>query len=235
MSKGVKIILGSLVAFAGLHFGLSWGDQGLRAMIATYLGGVALILMCWAILLSVRPSRWENMFGGLDKMYLVHKMMGVFILVLILVHFFAIPKLDIAARLPAEGFAKWVGVPASPVGMITMILLILSVVIALNRKIPYQIWLKPHRLMGVLFALATFHMLLTPAQLFQGKSASGIVLLLVGIIGVSAYLYRQFVREKPRHAYKLEAVNTLERATELVLTPTGSAMAHKPGQFAFCG
>lgn len=233
MSGGVKIILGSLAAFAGLHFGLSWGEQGLRAMIATYLGGVALILMCWAILLSVRPSRWENMFGGLDKMYLVHKMMGVFILLLILVHFFAIPKLDLAERLPAEGFAKWVGLPAGPVGMITMILLILSVVIALNRKIPYQTWLKPHRLMGVLFGLAVFHMLLTPPQLFQGKSISGIVLLLVGIVGVAAYLYRQFVREKPRHAYTLESVNELERATELVLAPNGSKMDHRPGQFAF--
>lgn len=233
MSNGVKIILGSLVVFAAVHFGLSWGEHGVRAMIATYLGGVALILMCWAILISVRPSRWEDMFGGLDKMYLAHKMMGVAILVLILAHFFAIPKLDVTDRLPAEGFAKWVGVPAGPVGMVTMILLILSVVIALNRKIHYQTWLKPHRLMGVLFGLAVFHMLLTPTQLFYGKSVSGMVLFVVGIVGVAAYLYRQFVREKPRHAYSLEAVNTLERATELVLTPTGAAMDHIPGQFAF--
>ena len=122
-----------------------------------------------------------------------------------------------------------------PCGMSTMILLVLSVVIALNRKISYQTWLKPHRLMGVLFGLAVLHMLLTPPQLFQGKSVSGVVLLLVGIVGVAAYLYRQFVRERPRHAYTLEAVNGLERATELVLAPSGAAMDHRPGQFAFLG
>ncbi len=234
MSRGVGYILATIILFAGLHFGLSWNDLSMRAMITTFIGGSAFILMAWAIVLAARPGWLETAFGGLDRMYQIHKFIGVNILLLMLVHFIGIPKLDAAQRLPAEGLSAATGVPGGIVGMITMILLILSVVISLNRKIPYHIWIKPHRLMGVLFACVAFHMFLSPPQIFNGKSASGMFLTLIAAIGIFAYLYRQIARNRKAVSYKLEVVNKLSRATEIVLAPSSDAkIEFSSGQFGF--
>lgn len=234
MSKGTLYIFISLVVFAFLHFGAPSDDVTSRALIGTFLGGVSYLLLAWAIVLAARPKWLESAFGGLDRMYQNHKFIGVAVLLLILAHFFAIPKLELVDRLPAEGFAKWASVPAAPVGMISMILLILMIVISLNRKIPYHIWIKPHQLMGVLFAVITFHFLLSPTQLYDGKSASGIFLFFVGIIGIVAYIYRQITRNKGAITYLLEEVNRFERVTELVFSPVdGKKLNFKPGQFGF--
>ncbi len=234
MTKGLSAIYGSIAFFALLHFGLSATGQTERAMAATFIGGSAMILMAWAIWLSNRPLWLENWFGGLDKIYLVHKFIGVSILLLILIHFFAVPKLEAADRLPPAGLSALTGWLGSPVGMISMILIILSIVISLNRKIPYHIWIKPHKLMGLLFIAIFIHMLLSPVEIFNGKSASGIMLFLVGIFGTGAYFFRQFNSGKRAIEYKLTAVNQLERATELVLTPsTKQKIDFKSGQFGF--
>lgn len=234
MTKGLSAIYGSIAFFALLHFGLSATGQTERAMMATFIGGSAMILMAWAIWLSNRPLWLENWFGGLDKIYLVHKFIGVSILLLILVHFFAIPKLESAGRLPQVGLAAITGWLGSPFGMISMILIILSIVISLNRKIPYHIWIKPHRLMGLLFIAIFIHMLLSPLELFNGKSPSGIMLFLVGLFGTGAYIYRQFNRGKRAIDYELSAINQLERATELVFTSSSKQkMDFKSGQFGF--
>lgn len=234
MTKGLISIYGSIILFAAIHFILSGTGQTERAMMATFIGGSAMILMAWAIWLSTRPKWLEDWFGGLDKIYVAHKFIGVSILLLILVHFFAIPKLETAQRLPPVGLAAITGWLATPFGMISMILIILSIVISLNRKIPYHIWIKPHKLMGLLYIAVFIHMLLSPIELFNGKSASGMLLFLVGLFGSGAYIYRQFTRNKRMQDYKLTAINQLERATELVLTPTsGQNVTFKPGQFGF--
>lgn len=234
MTKGLIAIYASIAAFALLHFGLSSTGQTTRAMLATFIGGSAMILMTWSIWLSTRPLWLENWFGGLDKIYVAHKFIGVTILLLILTHFFAIPKLETAERLPQVGLAAITGWLGSPFGMISMILIILSIVISLNRKIPYHIWIKPHRLMGLLYIGIFIHMLLSPIELFNGKSPSGLVLFFAGLFGTGAYIYRQFTRNKRAINYKLTAINQLERTTELVLSPTNDQkLNYKSGQFGF--
>lgn len=234
MSKGITSIFASLGIFAILHFLLSNTGQTERAMLATYIGGSAMILMTWALFLATRPLWVENWFGGLDKMYQAHKLIGVSILLLILIHFFAIPKLETAERLPAVGLSAITGWVATPFGIISMILLILSVVISLNRKIPYHIWIKPHRLMGLIYIGIFIHMLLSPIELFNGKNPSGMALFLVGLFGTGCYIYRQFNRDKNSKNYKLIAINQLERATELVFEPSDKQkLDFKSGQFGF--
>lgn len=234
MGKGLIAIFASILAFAIVHFGLSASTLDPRAAATTFIGGTAFLLMGWALVLAARPRWLEGAFGGLDKMYLVHKRIGVTILLLILVHFIGIPKLDAAQRLAPEGLSAVTGVLGGPIGMVAMVLLILSVIISLNRKIPYHIWLKPHRLMGILFGIITFHMLLSPKQLFVGQSPSGVFLLCVAIIGITAYIYRQIFRNRHAVEFSVEAVNKLERATEIILAPKQAGQfAFKAGQFGF--
>lgn len=230
MKKGVLGIFAILVLFAVLHLGFSPSETGIRATAATFIGGTAFLLMTMTIVLATRPRVLEDVFGGLDRMYQVHKKMGVVAGLLVLVHFFAAPK-----EMPA-GFEQYTEqlVPSSPMGMIAMILLIISLAITLNRKIAYHKWRLPHKAMGVVYFLIIGHMIKAPVVFFDQYGPSGIMVISAAIIGVLAYLYSMFgMNKKTATKYMVEAVNQLERATEVVLSPIGAAIDYKPGQFAF--
>src|SRR3990167_5754808 len=53
----------------------------LRAVLVQYTGIIAMAAMSVAMMLAVRPRRAEPLLGGLDKMYRVHKWLGISALV----------------------------------------------------------------------------------------------------------------------------------------------------------
>jgi len=61
---------------------------------AEILSTSALILMSCSLPLITRPPRLEPYFGGLDKMYKVHRTIGVLVVLLLLSHFFVIAVLS---------------------------------------------------------------------------------------------------------------------------------------------
>ena len=126
----------------------------------TMLGGIAFLLMTASIFLATRPAGLEDWFGGLDRMYQVHKIMGVASLLFVLTHFFFVPK-----SLP-EGVDPIANplVPSGPFGMIAMILLVLSLALALNRKISYSRWRPVHKVMGLVYILIIAHFMSAPAR-----------------------------------------------------------------------
>ena len=219
-----------LLVFSILHLGFSPMEIERQVVGTSMLGGWAFLLMTCSLFLSTRPRFVEIFFGGLDRMYQVHKMCGVFALLFILPHFFLIPK-----ELP-EGVDPVVMalVPSAPMGMLSMILLILSLVIALNRKIPYHRWRNPHKFMGLVYLLAVGHFMTAPAVFFERFSLSGIMLIFAAVIGTVSLLYSLFgMNRKTARRYVIDKVNALERATELVLKPLEQVVDFRPGQFAF--
>jgi len=136
MSKrlGVTAIAVLLIVFAVVHLGFSQSEAGPRVTGANFLGGVAFLLMTVSIFLATRARFVEDAFGGLDRMYQVHKMCGVASGLLVLLHFFASPKN------PIPGVTQADLIPSSPLGMIAMIALVISLAITLNRKISYSKW-----------------------------------------------------------------------------------------------
>lgn len=228
--QGIFTIAGICLLFAILHFAFAPSQIEPRAVGTTMLGGVAFLLMTTSIVLSTRLNVFEDVFGGLDRMYQVHKVAGVTALFFILVHFFGVPK-----ELPpgVDPVSNPIA-PSAPLGMIAMILLVIGLALTLNRKLSYSRWRPTHRIMGVVYILTIGHFMTAPAIFFERFSVSGYLLILAAIIGVIAYLYSIFgMNRATAHRYKIEAVNALERATELVLKPIGAPLNHKAGQFAF--
>ena len=56
------------------------------ALFSQYLGLAALILMAWGQILATRWAGIETLFGGLDRVYVLHKWAGIVAMVAILVH-----------------------------------------------------------------------------------------------------------------------------------------------------
>lgn len=228
--KGICVIIGLIFGFAVLHLAFPPAQHGPRTTGAVMLGGTAFLLMTCSIILSTRLEALEDWFGGLDRMYQVHRIAGVFAALTALVHFFGVPK-----ELPeaVDPIANAVA-PSAPLGMLGLIFLVIGLFIALNRKIRYSRWRPTHKVMGVVYLLIIGHFLTAPGIFFERFSASGIVLVLAAIVGLVALIYSLFgMNKRTALPFTIESVNALERATEVVLKPIDRMLEFKPGQFAF--
>ena len=216
----------------------------LAGQFSYFMGSCAVICMSLGLVLSARPRVVETWFGGLDRMYQVHKYLGVAMLLLVFAHFLTIPgggppdeapEAPVAAQ-AAPAPAAEVELPIDMVGRVAMAGFVLLLILTLNRKIPYHRWYSTHRLMGLFFAVAALHVFLV---LYDGEelalgSPPGAALAVLLLAGLATYAWRQlFQARRERRPFTVAEVNRLERATELVLEPVGAMFRFEPGQFAF--
>ncbi len=228
--KGVYAIVALILVFAVVHLAFPPEQHDPRTTGTVMLGGIAFLLMTSSIFLSTRLEVFEVWFGGLDRMYQVHRVAGVFAAITALVHFFGVPK-EIPEGVDPVANAIF---PSGPLGMLGLIFLIIGLFIALNRKIRYSRWRPTHKVMGLVYFLIIGHFMTAPGIFFERFSASGIILIPAAIVGVIALLYSVFgMNKRTALPFTIEAVNALERATEVVLKPVDKMLDFKPGQFAF--
>ncbi|WP_299479522.1 ferric reductase-like transmembrane domain-containing protein [uncultured Roseibium sp.] len=225
------LAIGAIIAvFIVSHIVFAPEDHDMRTTITTMLGGIAFLLMTSSVVLSTRLSVLEDMFGGLDRMYQVHRVAGVSTAVFALGHFFGVPK-DLPTGVDPSLHPL---VPSAPLGMFALIVLVLGLFIALNRKIRYSLWRPTHRSMVLVYLLVVGHFMTAPTIFFQKFSASGTVLMIAGAMGVISAFYSVFgMNRRTAQNFTIESVNALERATEVVLKPVDKVFDFKPGQFAF--
>lgn len=227
---GIFAIIGLIALFVVLHLGFSPEEHSSRTTGTTLLGGIAFLLVTCSIVLSTRASIFEDWFGGLDRMYQVHRIVGVLAALFALVHFFGVPKALPEGANPAVNAL----VPSAPLGMLSLIFLVIGLFIALNRKIRYSFWRPTHKIMGLVYILVFGHFFTAPPVFVAQFSASGLMLLAAGIVGILSMLYSVFgMNRRTAVPFSIEVVNPLERATEVVLKPASQSLEFKPGQFAF--
>lgn len=228
--QGVNAIIALITAFVLLHLAFSPEQHTVRTTLSTLLGGIGFLLMTCSVVLATRLDIFEEMFGGLDRVYQVHRVAGTFTAVFALVHFFSIPK-ELPPGVDAVVNSTF---PSAQIGMASMVLLVIGLFVALNRKISYSRWRNPHKVMAVVYILVIGHFMNAPGIFFERFSASGILLIFSALVGVVALIYTMFgMNKRTAVRFTIEAVNSLERATEVVLKPVGEMLSFKPGQFAF--
>lgn len=228
--RGIIIIMAELGLFIALVLLFKPEDLSNSIAMPVMGGGIAFLLMINVVILTTRLSFLENLFGGLDRMYQVHRYMAVALSVLVLLHFFTAPE-----HLP-EGADPLLNAiaPSKPMGLLAMILLILGMFVALNRKIAYSTWRKPHKLMALVYVLVMAHMMTAPPAFFDRSTPYGIFLIIMAIIGLIAVVYSLFgLNRRTALPYTIIEVNKLERATELVLKAEEKPLKFQAGQFAF--
>jgi predicted ferric reductase len=178
-------------------------------------------------LLMTTRARWiERIFGGLDKMYTIHRRAAVIAVVLLIIHFVIIPKsVDFHA--------------GKPLGIAAIVLILIGVILSaappLKRKIPYHRWLPMHRLMGLFFAVGVAHAFLAPTLLSELVFIRAYVFV-VAIAGVGAWLYRAFfyrLINRPLSCVVDQVQDKGSGTLEVLLKSSGKPFDYRPGQFAF--
>ena len=222
------------VLYAGLLGAQTYAPYGTETALGVALGSASIAAMSLTLVLSTRPSWIEPLFGGLDRMYGVHKWLGIAALALMIGHNTIEPELDNVVRETRLGhFAADVGEFALN-GFIGLILLSWFKRVPFTRlELPWPLWRFTHRFTGLLFAVAAFHQFAIDQP--EGLDGTlGLYLNTLSAAGIVAWLFTQLVGPflRPRD-FVVTQVEPHGAVTELTLRPAGRPLRWRPGQFAF--
>jgi len=178
-------------------------------------------------LMSTRAKWVEQIFGGLDKMYLIHRRSGVIAVVLLLAHFIVVPR-DLTEFNPGK-----------PLGFYALILILVGVILSavpfFKRKIPYHKWINFHKLMGVFYVMAVFHGFMVKS-LIKELPITRVYVFGMALMGVAAWFYRAFLFglfNKKLEYTITEIKDKSHGITEILMKPVSKGMVFLAGQFAF--
>ena len=227
----LAIIISALVA-AVLAF-MATDREGAINSLSLTAASVAYTLMALNLLLATRLAFLEPLFGGLDRVYFVHKWTGVAALGFLLVHYFNKPNFQ-GIVFNAAGH-----ILAGTAGKIAFYGLVLLILISffkrlprLKLELPYHIWRWTHRLMGLGFTLVVFHQFYIKRP-FSGAEGLAVWLDFWGLIGIGSYIYTLVAPLVRGRTFTVSAVDAHPLATTFSLAPDGRALRLYPGQFAF--
>jgi len=224
----------------------------LRAALVNGTGVLGMAVMSVAMVLALRPAWLEARLGGLDKMYRLHKWLGISALVLSIAHWASAqaPKWAVGLGLLTPGQRPPRVPPSDPlaqfflsqrhlaesVGEWAFYGAVALMVLALVKWFPYRVFFKTHRWLAVAYLALVFHAVFLLKFSFWGQALGPVmaVLMLAGTVSAFAVLFRRVGTHRQSSAVieRLEHhphVNVLEVTLKLQGPWTG----HQAGQFAF--
>ena len=195
------------------------------ALFSQYLGLAALVLMAWGQVLSTRLLGIETIFGGLDRVYVLHKWAGVIAMAAILLHD------TIDAEMDGLGRETALNEIAETIGELSLYGLLILVVISVATFIPYHLWKWTHKAMGALFAAGTLHFVFIMKP-FSMYDPAGLYTASFCVIGLAAYFWMLLPdRFRPSRAYEIEKLEETGGALAISMRPKAKGIRPNPGQF----
>lgn len=202
-------------------------------------GLIGMTMLALTFILSTRISFIEDIFGGLDKVYVVHSILGGSAFILLLFH----PILLVLNFIPSNlNLAAAYLLPSSSwsvnFGIIALLGMIVLLVITFYTKIKYQDWKLSHNFLGLIFIFAVLHTFLVRGDvsrdsIFYGYNAYAAI---VSLIGLLSFSYSLFLRNQiiKRALYTVDSINVLNGTVhDITLIPEYKPLQYNSGQFVF--
>ncbi len=205
-----------------------WTSYPNGALLSQYIGSVALITMAYSQLLATRANGLEFIFGPLDKIYVLHKWLGITAIIAILFH----DTLD--AEIDSLGRETWLVDIAETLGEFSLYGLLILVAFSIATFIPYQLWRLSHKFVGALFAFSSFHFLfiLKPQALSDPLGLYVSAFCVLGLICYAITLL-PFNRYSGLHRYQVAAIEATGGVANITLSTQKDKLKHRAGQFCF--
>ena len=249
MRKSVLIFLAFEAALIGLwlladSLYLNPFDQQKFGISFTQISGIiAISTMAFSTLLAVRPIWLEDMLGGLDKMYRLHKWQSIFATIVAVAHWLLASSPNghggHVTSDAASGTQDWLSSlegPAHGVAQPALWILLALVAVALIKKVPYHIFALTHRAVPVIFLVLVFHSIVL-AKPDYWKQPVGWIFGLVSLVGSVAAIIALFrligARRKIGAKIVSKAYISDVKSLLVELQMDDGWKGHTPGQFAF--
>ncbi len=191
----------------------------------------------WFSLTFILSTRWgfiEKVFGGLDKVYRVHEILGRLTVIASFVHLVALIlhklSLDssiIALLIPGLDWGyTW--------GILSFVVMLILVVMTVWIMPKYHIWFNLHRIMGIALILDVMHFLLIPTTYVNQFPGLKVWMLFWTGLGILAYFYKLIFYDRfaPQCKADIEMVYTRNNVVDIKLNTKGQFMFN-PGQYVF--
>lgn len=125
--------------------------------LGTSFGFWGTLYFCINFILATRRRWVETLFGGLDRVYQTHQLVGKLTLTFVVLHgvilaFQALPDMVLLSTY----FVPGVDISYT-FGFIGLLLLTILVIVTIWIKLPYQLWLQSHKFMGLAYVLGGLH------------------------------------------------------------------------------
>ncbi|MGV9001947.1 MAG: ferric reductase-like transmembrane domain-containing protein [Candidatus Saccharimonadaceae bacterium] len=219
-------------------------------------GLVGMVMYALNLVYSTRLRFLERFFGGLNRVYIAHHLLGGLALIFLSFHplFLALRYVTTSLKEAAllllpnglgpidalfdtgsiyhpivlEQWAIFFGIIAFW-GMVGLLLVTFFI------KLPYRVWLFTHKFLGLAFFLAGLHIFFVTSDT-SVDTIMKFYMLGLTVIGLVAFVYRTIVgRILIRHyEYTVENVQIVAgNVTQLEMKPVKDKMMYKAGQFVF--
>jgi len=224
----------------------------IRAALLNYTGIISIAAMSIALVLAVRPVLAETWFGGLDKMYRLHKWLGIGGLIFAVLHWIAanaphwlvdLGLMEPRARGPrpeltypiAQFFREQRGL-AEGLGEWAFYAAVVLIVLALIKRIPYRFFYKTHIWLAVVYLVLVFHAVVLMRFSYWGEAIGPVVglLLAAGTVSSILLLVKSAGLSRPvTGVVKKVAHHAPNSVLEIDVKLDGHWPGHDAGQFAF--
>jgi predicted ferric reductase len=219
-------------------------------------GLVGMVLYALNLLYATRLRFLESLFGGLNRVYIAHHILGGFALIFLSLHplflglrLIQISFLQVSLLLLPNGLApfgalfnthspyhaqvlqQW----AITFGIIAFWGMVGLLLVTFFIQIPYRIWLVTHKLLGVFFIIGALHLIFITSDSTNSMPLRTYMLTLTAI-GIASYIYRLFAGKILVRHYRYEVQEVTATGGDVVkisMLPLGQRMTYKPGQFVF--
>lgn len=258
--KPIKIAFLSLILISTLlwwqagygEISLASGVFAWRSLMIQYSGILTFAAMSTTVFLAIRSRGVERLLGGVDKMYRLHKWLGITVLLLSIVHWLWVkaPKWLAQAgwlvrperdKVPEESVAIFRFFHeqrelAEQLGEWAFYGLIVLIALALIKRIPYREFYKIHRWMALIYIPLLLHsMVLMKFQYWSLPIGSVMaILMLAGTFAALVSLFKRIGINRMAVGVieEIEYLGGVQINSVLIQLKTRWA-GHKAGQFAF--
>ena len=224
----------------------------LRGSMVQVSGVIAMGAMSVAMILALRPRWPERWLGGLDKMYRLHKWLGITALVVSVVHWLWSQGPKWAVGLgwlgrrargerpvlenPVEQFLMSLRGSAEGIGEWAFYAAVLLIALALIQLFPYRLFYKTHRLLAAVYLVLVFHAVVL-TEFSYWTAPVGVVLAVLMLAGTYAAIIALLNRVGAARQVEGQIVSLHYypgvRVLETEIDVPHGWPGHKAGQFAF--
>ncbi len=227
---------------------------GFRTVFVQYSGVIAIGAMSLALLLALRPRWLEPHLNGLDKMYRLHKWLGIVALVAAVLHWWSAqgtkwmvgwgwltrplrgPRPDPSLLGPVEGWLGGQRGLAESVGEWAFYAAALLMVLALVRRFPYHLFARTHTWIAAAYLVLAYHALVLTKFGYWSQPIGWLLAALLGAGSAAAVLALAGRVGAGRKVHG--AIESLQYYPDLRVLESRIALqpgwpGHAAGQFAF--
>lgn len=204
---------------------------------ALALSGV--VLFSINFILSGRFRFLEPLFEGLNRIYIIHHIIGAIAFIFLLYHPVFISLFYFQTLGLADTTNFILNITDLPLlfgkTALTIVITVLLITFFVRTRIQYQVWKFIHKFMGLGLFFAALHVFFIPSTVSVNPTLKIYIMFWV-FLGFSSYTYRVLLYKYlvKRHPYKVISTSGVNsEVQEVILSALATPINYLPGQFIF--